>query len=80
MTGLPRLFTAAEVAEALRVTEYYVEQQTLRRAWPHRRGPRGVRLFTAEDVAAITDLMAQQVENAPAPRVSFAPRSRRGAA
>lgn len=77
MTELPRNFTVAEVAEALTVPEHYVKTKCRRREWPHRKGSRGTPLFTAEDVAAIRELMAVPAESQPEPRIQFAPRSRR---
>jgi hypothetical protein len=75
--ALPRLFTSAEVAWALQVSESYVRQKARAREWPHRRGPRGTPLFSRDDVAQILELMKSPVVAPTEPRVSFAPKSRR---
>lgn len=75
---LPALFTATEVAEALRETEDYVRAKCRRGEWPHRRGARGVPKFTADDYARIVELTAgAQAEAESNQRFALAPRSRR---
>ena len=74
--ALPRLFTAAEVARALHVTERYVRDKVRGCEWPCRRGPRGAPLFSAGYYAKILELMAVPVVESPPPRFSFAPKSR----
>lgn len=78
---IQRLYTVAEVAEALgpSATERYVTQKCRTGGWPHRRLARGAIGFTAEDYAAVLDLIAAPTTAADAPRLSFAPRSRRRA-
>lgn len=78
-TDLPRIYTVAEVAAALRETEHYVRQRCRKHEWPHRRGPRGMPTFTAEQVAEIVALTAVPVESEPQQRFAMAPRSRRSA-
>lgn len=77
MSDLPRLHSAAEVAEALGVSEDYVKRQCRQQVWPHRRLSRGRVGFTAEDYARVLELVAADVTAGPEPRISFAPRSRR---
>ncbi|OJF13305.1 MerR family transcriptional regulator [Couchioplanes caeruleus] len=50
--GLPRLYTAAEVAEALRRSSWWVKEQARHRRIPHC-WMGGSYLFTADHVAAI---------------------------
>lgn len=79
MSELERLHTVAQVAEALGpdVTERYVLDQCRKGVWPHRRLARGRRAFTAADYAQILELVAAEPNSTEAPRLSFAPRSRR---
>lgn len=76
-TPLPQLYTAAEVAQALQLSERYVADKCRRHEWPYRRGARGALRFTAEDYGRILELIRVDVEAPPTPRLSFAPRSRR---
>lgn len=78
--GLEPLHTAAEVADALGVTEYFVKQQCRKHLWPHRRLSRGQVGFTTADYAEVLDLTASPVEKDEPTGLAFAPRSRRGAA
>lgn len=59
--GLPRLFTPAEVAEALQVKESYVTTKARRREWPHSRMARGAIRFSGADVEAIVAMTHQKV-------------------
>jgi hypothetical protein len=77
---LQRLHSVAEVAEALGETERFVKDHCRAGLWPHRRGARGRISFTAEDYARVLELIAADVTTEQSPRLSFAPRSRRGAA
>lgn len=75
--GLAPTYTAAEVAEALRLTENYVLTRARSGDWPHRKGPRNSPRFSAGDYQRILELMAvPEREQGPA-RVSWAPQSRR---
>lgn len=74
---LPPLYSLPEVAAALGQTERYVQEKTRLREWPHRRLARGVVAFTAEDYAKVLELCASAPVEMPAPRLAFAPRSRR---
>lgn len=73
--ALPRLHTAAEVAQALRQTERFVREKARQGVWPHRRGARGAPLFSDENYARILELMAVPERAQPEPGWSFAPRS-----
>lgn len=53
---LPRLFTPAEVAEALQQSENYVLRQCRAGRWPHVRVARNAIRLTAEDFAAVVGL------------------------
>lgn len=77
---LPRNHAVAEVAEALGESEYYVRERCRRGEWPHRKGARGRPSFTAEDFAAILEIVKAEPSAPANPRVAWAPRSRRGAA
>lgn len=76
---LPRLHSAAEVAEALGMTERYVTEKARNGEWPHRKGPRGVALFSDEDYRQVLELIAAPVVAQAEPRLSWAPRSGRKA-
>ncbi|ROP32840.1 hypothetical protein EDD30_5789 [Couchioplanes caeruleus] len=54
-SGLPRLYTPAEVAEALRCSTWWVQEQVRRRRFPHCEVAGGHR-FTTEHYAAILRL------------------------
>jgi hypothetical protein len=77
---LQRLHSAEEVAEAIGETPNYVKAKCRAKQWPHRRGARGRVSFTADDYARVLELIAADVTAQESPRLSFAPRSRRGAA
>lgn len=76
---IERLYSVAEVAEALRQTERYVLDKCRRREWPHRRLARGQVGFTEADYAAVLDLCSAPPAEPESPRLSFAPRARRRA-
>ena len=59
---LPRLFTPAEVAEALQQSENYVITQCRAGRWPCRRGARNSIRLSAEDVTRIVELLAQPAD------------------
>jgi hypothetical protein len=56
---LPRLYTAAEVAEALRCSTWWVQEQARRGRVPHCKVA-GAPRFTAEHYAAIVRLLERQ--------------------
>lgn len=60
MSGLPQVFTAAEVADALGQTEHYVTRQARTGKWPHIRVARGAIRFTQDDVDAVLELCRQR--------------------
>lgn len=66
MDALPTTFTAAEIAEALRVSENYVETRCRSGQWPHLRVARGAIRLTADDYAAVLELLRQPATAAPA--------------
>jgi hypothetical protein len=79
-TPLPATHSVEEVAAALGETPYFVMVKCRRREWPHNRGARARISFTAEQYAQILELIAQApASDGPAPRMAFAPRSRRRA-
>lgn len=59
---LPRLYTPAEVAQAMGQTAHYVEVQARHGGWPHRKVARGAIRFSAEDYAAVLELCASTHE------------------
>jgi hypothetical protein len=61
---LPRLYTAAEVAEALRCSTWWVQEQVRRDRVPYCEVAGGPR-FTAEHYAAILHLLERQPANEP---------------
>lgn len=68
MSDLPRLHTAAEVAEALGCTEHYVLVQCRAERWPHRKLARGAKAFTDDDYARVLELIAAKTrDQAPRP-------------
>lgn len=75
--SLPRTFSAFDIAKALGETERYVRDKCRAGEWPHKRGSRGTPRFTQADFDRILELIAVPEEAQPAPRLSFAPRSRR---
>ena len=77
---LEALHTVDEVAAALGESEYYVREKCRRGEWPHTRGARGKPAFTAAHYAQILELIAQPAGDPEPKGLSFAPRSRRGAA
>jgi hypothetical protein len=77
MSDLPRLHSVAEVAEALGQPESFVMAKCRSKEWPHTRGSRGRVGFTDQHYAAVLELMSVQPADRPAPRMAFAPRSRR---
>lgn len=56
MSGLPKVFTASDLADALDQTEHYVTRQARTGKWPHIRVARGAIRFTQEDVDAVLEL------------------------
>jgi hypothetical protein len=79
MTVLEPLFTVAEVAKALNVSERFVQDKCRRKAWPHRRLSRSF-AFTGQDYDAILELSAAaSITNTEPTGLSFAPRARRSA-
>lgn len=78
MTTLERLFTVAEVADALNVSERFVQDKCRRKAWPHRRLSRSF-AFTGQDYDAILELSAASTTVSEPTGLAFAPRSRRSA-
>lgn len=76
---IERLYTVAEVAEALGETERYVTEKCRLREWPHQKGSRGRPSFTEQDYATVLELRAVPVAAPEVPRLSFAPRARRRA-
>lgn len=79
MHGLPQTYSVAQVAEATGQPESYVARKCRAGEWPHLRGSRGAVRFTAEQVARCLELMTVASAAPEAPRLSFAPRSRRRA-
>jgi excisionase family DNA binding protein len=70
---LPRLYTPAEAAEALRVGENYVLTQCRAGRWPHVRVARGAIRLTADDVARVVELCRAEAASATRPDSQQAP-------
>src|SRR5689334_17352074 len=58
--GLPRLYTSAEVAEALGCSPWWVDEQARRRRFPYHKVAGGHR-FSADDYAVILRVCAVKV-------------------
>lgn len=77
---LPRVRSVEEVADALGETGRFVKDKCRAREWPHVKLGRGRIAFTDEQYARVLELIATPVEDTTPRGLSFAPRSRRGAA